>query len=125
MVIFKRAQFCVILVLFTYLSLTSHPERFVETVNDKAYHLAGYFVLFISASCGYSFYKAHLAKITGLLFYSFVIEVVQHYIPNRGFSVLDIVANGAGLFSGWILVVIYSRIAVRPKTKYQRAAIKE
>jgi VanZ family protein len=39
------------------------------------------------------------------LMYSFFMEVGQHFVPNRSFSLHDIVANFAGLLIATIILV--------------------
>jgi VanZ family protein len=47
--------------------------------------------------------------------YSVLIEIFQHFIPNRGFSLLDILANTVGLLCGLALVKIVRSGRVNPR----------
>ena len=64
---------------------------------DKLVHAASFLVLGFLADAGWPERGFVPAKYLSLLGYGIVIECLQHYIPNRGFDLLDILANGGGL----------------------------
>jgi VanZ family protein len=73
------------------------PEVF--SLSDKLNHLAAFFVL---AALAYGSryphpYRFHLYFLAG---YALFIEIVQYFLPNRFFSLSDVVADvlGVGLF---------------------------
>jgi len=45
-----------------------------------------------------------------LFLYSFFIEIIQYFIPYRDFSLLDLAANGLGLFTGQIVGLTVLRL---------------
>lgn len=81
---------------------------------DKLLHGGGYFALFLSLALAYP-EKGLVQMVLNLLSYSVLIEVFQHFIPNRGFSLLDILANFSGLVLGCLLYASSSRL--RQKTR--------
>ncbi len=107
-------QFWLFLLFCSYLSLTPAPPTAMLTISDKLLHSTGYLALYLSCSAAYPQANLRTRKLLFLLSYSGMIEVLQHFIPNRGFSLLDILANASGLVFGLILVrVIQTRIQLQ------------
>ena len=102
-------QFWLFLIFCSYLSLTPAPPNAMLSFSDKFLHTAGYMALYISCSVAYPLATLTIRKLSLLLGYSIMIEVFQHFIPNRGFSVLDILANASGLVLGLIIVFSLTR----------------
>jgi VanZ family protein len=102
-------QFLLLLVVFTYLGLTSSPENAVPMFNDKLMHCSGYFVAAISISFAFPRWS-FLHRATFLIIYSCGIEVGQHFMPPRTFDVLDICANSTGVILGLGLVILLTNI---------------
>lgn len=99
----RLIQFWLFLTFCSYLSLTSAPPGVMLTVSDKLLHAVGYLLLYLSCSLAYPFPAYRARKLILLLAYSVIIEMIQHFIPHRGFSLLDILANGFGLLCGLAL----------------------
>ena len=102
-------QFWLFLTFCSYLSLTPAPPNVILSFSDKFLHTVGYMALYLSCSVAYPLASLTIRKLTLLLGYSIMIEVFQHFIPNRGFSLLDILANASGLVLGLIIVVSLTR----------------
>lgn len=102
----RTTQFWLFLLATTYLSLTSRPPGALEVFSDKILHSVGYFLLMMSCNLAYCPYRKLPGKILLLLGFSIIIEVIQHFIPTRQFSWLDIIANLTGLTWG-LLVIVY------------------
>ena len=81
----------------------------MQSVSDKLLHASGYLALYLSCSIAYPLASHRIRKIAALLSYSILIEVLQHFIPHRGFSVFDILANALGLLLGLSLSLIFER----------------
>lgn len=97
-----QLQFALLIILFSWLGLTSTPGEMLTSANDLMLHFCGYIGGGISISLCWPqlrFWRRWLA----LLIYSLVIEIAQHFIPNRGFDVYDLAANGAGIATGIFL----------------------
>jgi len=104
----KFFQFWLFLLYCTYLSLTPYPnEGLIETFSDKFLHCIGYFLLFISCNFAHRPNRHLRLKIILLLCYSAAIEIFQHFIPNRGFSFGDLLANLSGLLIGIFLLSLF------------------
>lgn len=92
-------QFYTLLVLYTYLGLTPHPETSVPMFNDLLMHFCGYVVAGLSVS----FARPHWPvwqRAALLIGYSIAIELAQHFNPPRTFSGMDILANASGVLLG-------------------------
>ena len=81
----------------------------MQSVSDKLLHASGYLALYLSCSIAYPLASHRIRKLAALLSYSILIEVLQHFIPHRGFSVFDILANALGLLLGLSLSLIFER----------------
>ena len=89
--------------MVTYFSLTPIEHEVSEGVWDKASHFTAYLILFIIAKKVHTrFNYLTCAIICGI--YSFIIECIQYFIPERAFEGLDMVASSLGIFLG---VIIY------------------
>lgn len=108
-------QFYILLVIYTYLGLTPHPEDSIPIFNDLLMHFVGYSVAAVSISFARPIWQ--LWKRAGfLIIYSIAIEIAQHFNPPRTFSGMDIVANASGVFLGLIIVMLLAK-HVSPFTK--------
>ena len=105
-------QFWILILLTIYLSLTSGPPAVIASFSDKIMHGAGYLLLILSCDLAYNPSRWLFTKITLLLVFSIIIEIAQHFIPQREFSVPDILANLTGLIWG-LLIIIYLKPKVR------------
>jgi len=102
-------QLLFLIVIYTFLSLTSSPGEHVPLYNDKLMHFSGYFVAGFSitfAFPGMPWWQRWL----WLVAYSSGIEVAQHFMPPRTFSWLDILANVSGAASGLALCGLLRRV---------------
>ncbi len=81
------------------------PASQLPTVNiwDKAEHAGTFAVLMLLAAPAYR--HCTLEIIAALLVvYGATIESIQHFIPSRSFSLLDIVADSVGVIAGALLL---------------------
>lgn len=95
----KIAFYCT---LFTveYLSVTTKAIEVVETSWDKANHFFAFFVLYILLSTAYKDLNSTF-KIIVLFLFAIQIEIIQYFIPNRYFSLLDIASDFVGIYLGY------------------------
>ena len=107
----KAAQFIVFLAFCTYMSLVPQPGEGLERFSDKLLHCMGYFALMLSLNIAVKPGSKYYQKIVFLLTYSLVIEICQHYVPNRQFSLLDGLANFSGLVLATVLLIVFYRVA--------------
>jgi VanZ family protein len=98
------------LVIYTVLGLTRSTGTFVPSYNDLVMHFCGYVVAGISISFAWpkaSYWQRGLF----LLCYSIAIEIGQHFLPPRTFSLLDILANFSGILVGLGLFMLAKHLA--------------
>jgi len=103
----------------TYFSLTPIEHKISESIWDKAAHFTAYLFLVMIVK------KVHVRfnYLTCLVIccsYSFIIEFIQYFIPNRQFDILDMLANVLGAVLG---VILYYFIIERYFNKWSRVVI--
>ncbi|MCF6179070.1 MAG: VanZ family protein [Geopsychrobacter sp.] len=95
-------QFWLFFIFCSYLSLTSAPPEALHDYSDKLLHATGYCALFLSCHIAYRQQSSWYQRAGLLLSYSLAIEIAQHFIPHRGFSLADMLANAIGLLFGFL-----------------------
>ena len=103
-------QFFIMLVIYTFLGLTRNTGEMVPAYNDLAMHFTGYVVAGISISFAWP-RSAYWQRALFLLGYSIAIEVGQHFLPPRTFSLLDILANFSGIVAGLLLFTLLKKFS--------------
>ena len=93
---FRGALFLAI-VAITWLATTPLQVPIAEDIHDKVSHIAAFLVLALLLDLSFPARRFGWAKAVTLLGYGVLIEVVQYFLPYRSFSLLDIVADGAGI----------------------------
>jgi VanZ family protein len=101
----------------TILTTTSIPV--VENSWDKLNHFAAFFVLYILFNYGYKIFTT-LGKVTLLFLFALQIEIVQYFIPNRYFSLLDLLVNGAGVLIAIAVIGFYTKYIKVKDTEYHK-----
>ncbi len=92
--------FFITLLTIMYLATTTNTQlAVVQSMWDKANHFAAFFTLYILLSLAFKD-LAIAYKISLLLGFGMLIEIVQYFIPGREFSFLDVVADSIGIFIG-------------------------
>jgi VanZ family protein len=88
------------LLVVTGMALTPETGVVQQSVNDKLAHPTAFFVLAFLTHASWPELKFSWRQITPLLGYGLAIEIIQHFIPNRDFSLLDIAVDivGIGLY---------------------------
>ena len=108
----SAAFFFIFLIAIEYLALTPAQIKLIENSWDKANHFIAFAALYVTLHFGFS--RLNLgAKVAILLAYGIQIEVAQSFVPNRYFSLLDVVADGIGIVFGILLVKILSGFKAR------------
>lgn len=103
--------FYISIIAIEYLATTSLEIKPIQNSWDKANHFIAFFTLYITLSFGYP--KLSLVKKVALLLaFGIQIEIVQAFLPNREFSLLDVVADAVGIFLGFIILRVL--FLVRP-----------
>lgn len=100
----------IVALAIAYLSL--RPTANIGQINDKLGHFIAYFVLMFIT--GLAFWRGKSEVIAGLIFaagYGMLMEVGQHFVPGRTFSILDMLANASGaLLAGGFLLLFGKKI---------------
>ncbi len=102
-------MFFVCLFTISYLAVAT-PDEILSLASswDKANHFMAFSVLYFLLSL--SFKNLTLkSKLFLLLLYGFHIEIVQYFIPNREFSLFDVVADFMGIAFGHTLFLMYNK----------------
>ena len=90
--------------IITYFSLTPIEHKIPENIWDwdKASHFTAYLLLAIFVKKVHIRFS-YLTCVITCFSYSFAIECIQYFIPNRQFELLDMLANLLGMVLGVIL----------------------
>ena len=107
-----QISFFICLFAIEYLATTTISIPAVENSWDKANHFIAFFVLYTLLYFAYKRYSTFL-KIALLLLFAIQIEVVQYFIPNRYFSLLDVFADGIGILIAIIVLSIYNKYIIQ------------
>ena len=98
-------SFFICLIAIEFLATTSQEIQPIQNSWDKANHFIAFFTLYVTFSFGYTKLNV-LTKVLVLLAFGLQIEIVQAFLPNRDFSLLDVFADGVGILLG-VLVVFF------------------
>jgi VanZ family protein len=120
-----RVVFYVAIISITFIATTTtvHIEV-VENMWDKANHFIAFFTLFILITYGHTKLTTFV-KVGVLVGFGIFIEVVQHFIEGRFFSLLDVVADIIGIVLGFMFVYLFNnplkyKDSIQPKTNEQK-----
>jgi len=87
----------VALIAISHLAFTPQQYPVLKDISDKANHIFAFYVLALLVD--FSFPKDNLGftKVFALLGYGVLIEGIQNFLPHRTTSLLDLLADGAGI----------------------------
>ncbi len=105
--------------IITYFSLTPIEHKGSVIIWDKVAHFTAYLFLAMFVRRVHIRFS-YLTCVITCLSYSFVIECIQYFIPNRQFELLDMLANLLGAILG---VVIYYLIIEKCFGKCSEVAV--
>jgi VanZ family protein len=105
-----------------------HPDDYVSThyniPGDLWVHTGSYFLISLVAFVLFSFNRTWVyASFALLLVFSIALEVIQYFIPERGFSLLDILSNVTGIAICMIIAEGYYLLQRMRKTRWQNRDI--
>lgn len=103
-------QFFIMLVIYTFLGLTRNTGGMLPAYNDLVMHFIGYVAAGISISFAWP-RSTYWQRALFLLLYSIAIEIGQHFLPPRTFSLLDILANFSGIITGLVLFMLLKKLS--------------
>lgn len=93
-----RVMLALSLTAITYLALTPGDYPVAAGINDKLNHMAAFAVLAWLTDFSFPGPGFNLKKSFPLFLYGVLIEVIQYFLPNRFFSLWDILADISALF---------------------------
>jgi VanZ family protein len=100
-VIAFRIGLAITLIVILFLATTSQSIPVAENLNDKANHLLAFGALALLGDFAFPASKFGLKKFLWLLGYGVLIELIQYFLPYREASLLDVMADAAGLAIYW------------------------
>jgi VanZ family protein len=92
-----RFSLVVAVALILFVATTDRRIAFIDDIWDKSKHAGAFFVLALLVDVSHPTGRFGLAKIATLLAFGVLIEAIQHFLPHREASLLDLVADGAGI----------------------------
>lgn len=105
-----RWGFSIALTAITYLALAPQDFPAAEAVSDKLNHFAAFLTLSWLADFSWPGSSFKLNKISALLSYGILLEIIQWTLPHRMFSLLDIGADLLGIAAYAGLVPVLRKI---------------
>ena len=113
--ILLRVAFWVLIAAIATLSLIPYDGDVLANQRDKLAHLITYALLMVSARWAYPQSQA-IKLALALVLYSLALELGQLAVPGRYFSLLDMVANAAGVALGLLLATqLLARLPFIPR----------
>jgi len=106
--------------MLTFLLLIPNPAKFVPGITIKdilAHFLTFTFLGILFALSGYAAPRRYLWILAS--FYAIIVELLQHFVPNRSVQLLDACMNVSGLLVGILFVAAFR--CLRPKTLPKKA----
>jgi len=101
-----RILLFITLVSIEYLATTTIHIEVMESMWDKANHFIAFFTLYILLCFAYKNLSILWVSLI-LLGFGLQIEIVQSFIDGRFFSIMDVVADGIGIFIGIIFLKLF------------------
>jgi len=98
------------LLIISIMTLTPSPGTIQQSVNDKLGHVSAFFVLAFLTHASWPGFNFNWRQIIPLLSYALAIEITQYLIPNRYFSLMDFIADGAGIGLYMLLIPLFIRM---------------
>ena len=100
------------LLIITSMALTPTPGEVQQSVNDKLGHAMAFLLLAFLSHASWPAIRFGWQQAGALLGYGLALEVIQYFIPNRYFSLLDLAADLAGIVL-YILLIPFIRHLLR------------
>lgn len=93
---FRLALFAAV-IAFTHLATTPLNYPAVVNINDKAGHMLTFYVLALLQDFSFPDKRFDFYKALPLLGYGILIEIIQYFLADRTFSLLDLASGVVGL----------------------------
>lgn len=96
--------------VISYLAFTPLDHPVASGLNDKANHLLAFLCLSLLLDFSFPRRSFGMSKVLPLLAYGITIELVQHILPFRFFSLFDLAADALGIALYPALLAVLKRI---------------
>ncbi|OGW36449.1 MAG: hypothetical protein A2010_17185 [Nitrospirae bacterium GWD2_57_9] len=106
-----RTLLVLALAAISYLA-TTREVAIMEDMNDKVSHMLAFFVLSLLVDGSWPTLRFGAAKVFSLFGYGLFIEIVQHFLPRRSASLLDLAADGAAILLYLSLTPVVRRLGL-------------
>ena len=98
--------------VITYLATSALEFTFISSSYDKFNHFVAFFILALLLDFSFPNFSFNMLKIILLITYGFSLEIIQHFLPNRMFSLFDVVADIVGLAGYGILIPLIKSVPI-------------
>ena len=102
--------FIILIIAITVLSLLPPKSGLELGKSDKLNHFLAYAILSLNFGFLSTKIRSYFIGIPFLIAYGLLIEFFQGFVPGRDPSFYDALANSAGVFSGFFIFSLFSRI---------------
>ncbi|NDC28732.1 MAG: hypothetical protein EBZ94_05295 [Crocinitomicaceae bacterium] len=102
--------FIILIIAITVLSLLPPKSGLELGKSDKINHFLAYAILSLNFGFISSKIRSYFIGIPILIAYGILIEFFQGLVPGRDPSFYDALANSVGVFSGFFIFSLFSRI---------------
>ena len=99
------------------MALTPTPGAVQQAVNDKLGHTLAFALLALLVHASWPDRKFDWRLGLPLVGYGLAIECFQHFIPNRVFSLLDLLADATGIL---LYLAVLTLLSSRPRAVWVR-----
>ena len=102
--------FIILIIAITLLSLLPPKSGIELGKSDKLNHFLAYAILSLNFGFISTKIRSYFIGIPFLITYGLLIEFFQGFVPGRDPSFYDALANSVGVFSGFFIFRLFSRI---------------
>ncbi len=105
-----KALFILFFLFANWQMLTPKALAPLAAINDKLNHILAFGGLFVFLHLGWFNKKALYYQLLFLFLWGISIEILQYFIPNRSFSIADIIADSFGLLLAFLGFIFYRKL---------------
>jgi VanZ family protein len=84
-------------IIIIYLAATPRRISVVANINDKVNHIFAFYMLALLLDFSFPASAFRAAKVLSLIGYAVAVEIVQHFLSYRTFSLFDLGADASAL----------------------------
>ena len=111
-IVYFRILLCFSLATITYLATTAMEFTVISSSYDKMNHFTAFVVLALLLDFSFPNSRFNTTKIFSLMAYGLSLEIIQHFLPHRMFSLFDISSDILGLFAYGLLIPFIKRLPI-------------